>query len=238
MAESFGTAWLLIAIVGSGIMAERLSPADAGLQLLQNVLVTGFALAAIIAALRPVSGAHVNPAVTLTAAAVGQLPWREAASYLPAQIAGGIAGTLLANLMFGLPLAEISGTVRDAPITWLGDLVATVGLLSLIFTLVATRSYGFLPGAVGAYVAGAYYFTSSTGVANPAVSIGRIFTDTFFRHRPPIRRHLHPRPTNRRRVNCSRLAPSGSFSPFVVVSSLFGSSRVFVSKFRGCTRMW
>ncbi len=141
--------------------------------------VTGFALAAIIAALRPVSGAHVNPAVTLTAAAVGQLHWREAASYVPAQVAGGIAGTLLTNLMFGLPAAEISGTVRDAPITWLGDLVATVGLLSLIFTLVATRSLNFLPGAVGAYVAGAYDFTSSTGVANPAVAIGRIFTDTF-----------------------------------------------------------
>ena len=178
MAEFFGTAWLLIAIVGSGIMAERLTT-DPGLQLLQNALVTGFALAAIIAALRPVSGAHINPAVTLTAAAVGQLPWREAASYLPAQVAGGIVGTLLTNLMFGLPLAEISGTVRDTPITWLGDLVATVGLLSLIFTLVATRSYNYLPGAVGAYVAGAYYFTSSTGVANPAVAIGRIFTDTF-----------------------------------------------------------
>ena len=178
VAEFFGAAWLLIAIVGSGIMAERLTN-DPGLQLLQNALVTGFALAAIIAALRPVSGAHINPAVTLTAAAVGQLPWREAASYLPAQVAGGIAGTLLTNLMFGLPLAEISGTVRDAPITWLGDLVATVGLLSLIFTLVATRSYNYLPGAVGAYVAGAYYFTSSTGVANPAVAIGRIFTDTF-----------------------------------------------------------
>ena len=145
VAEFFGTAWLLIAIVGSGIMAERLSPADAGLQLLQNALVTGFALAAIIAALRPVSGAHVNPAVTLTAAAVGQLPWRDAASYLPSQIAGGIVGTLLANLMFGLPIAEVSSTVRDAPITWLGDLVATVGLLSLIFTLVATRSFGFCP---------------------------------------------------------------------------------------------
>ena len=178
LAEFLGTAWLLIAIVGSGIMAERLTN-DPGLQLLQNALVTGFALAAIIAALRPVSGAHINPAVTLTAAAVGQLPWREAASYLPAQVAGGIAGTLLTNLMFGLPVAEISGTVRDAPITWLGDLVATVGLLSLIFTLVATRQFNLLPGAVGAYVAGAYYFTSSTGVANPAVSIGRIFTDTF-----------------------------------------------------------
>ena len=167
-----------MAVVGSGIAAARLSPDHAGLQLLQNALVTGFVLAAIIAALRPVSGAHVNPDVTLTAA-VGQLPWRDAASYLPSQIAGGIVGTLLANLMFGLPLAEISGSVRDAPITRLGDLVATVGLLSLIFTLVATRSFGFLPGAVGAYVAGAYYFTSSTGVANPAVSIGRIFTDTF-----------------------------------------------------------
>ena len=178
LAEFFGTAWLLIAIVGSGIMAQRLTD-DPGLQLLQNALVTGFALAAIIAALRPVSGAHVNPAVTLTAAAVGQLPWREAASYLPAQVAGGIAGTVLTNVMFGLPPAEISTTVRDAPITWLGDLVATVGLLSLIFTLVATRSFNFLPGAVGAYVAGAYYFTSSTGVANPAVAFGRIFTDTF-----------------------------------------------------------
>ena len=177
-AEFFGTAWLLIAIVGSGIMAQRLTD-DPGLQLLQNALVTGFALAAIIAALRPVSGAHINPAVTLTAAAVGQLPWRETASYLPAQVAGGIAGTVLANVMFGLPPAEISTTVRDAPITWLGELVATVGLLSLIFTLVATRSFTFLPGAVGAYVAGAYYFTSSTGVANPAVAIGRVFTDTF-----------------------------------------------------------
>jgi arsenate reductase len=178
VAEFFGTAWLLIAIVGSGIMAQRLTD-DPGLQLLQNALVTGLALAAIIAALRPISGAHINPAVTLTAAAVGQLPWREAASYLPAQIAGGIAGTVLANVMFGLLPAEISGTVRDAPITWLGELVATVGLLSLIFTLVATRSFTFLPGAVGAYVAGAYYFTSSTGVANPAVAIGRVFTDTF-----------------------------------------------------------
>ena len=179
MAEFFGTAWLLIAIVGSGIMAERLSPNDAGLQLLQNALVTGFVLAAVIAALRTVSGAHVNPAVTLTAAAVGQLPWREAAAYLPAQVAGGIAGTVLTNVMFGLAPAEISGTVRDAPITWLGDLVATVGLLSLIFTLVATKSFNVLPAAVGAYVAGAYYFTSSSGVANPAVAIGRIFTDTF-----------------------------------------------------------
>ena len=179
LAEFFGTAWLLIAIVGSGIAAQRLSPEDAGLQLLQNALVTGFALAAVIAALRTVSGAHINPAVTLTAAAVGQLPWREAAAYLPAQVAGGIAGTVLTNVMFGLAPAEISGTVRDAPITWLGDLVATVGLLSLIFTLVATRSFNYLPAAVGAYVAGAYYFTSSSGVANPAVSIGRIFTDTF-----------------------------------------------------------
>ena len=178
LAEFLGTAWLLIAIVGSGIMAQRLTD-DPALQLLQNALVTGLALAAIIAALRPICGAHVNPAVTLTATAVGQLPWREAASYLPAQISGGIAGTVLANLMFGLPAAEISTTVRDAPITWLGDLVATVGLLSLIFTLIATRSYSYLPGAVGAYVAGAYYFTSSTGVANPAVAIGRIFTDTF-----------------------------------------------------------
>ena len=179
LAEFFGTAWLLIAIVGSGIAAERLSPNDAGLQLLQNALVTGFTLAAVIAALRPVSGAHINPAVTLTAAAVGQLPWREAAAYLPAQVAGGIAGTVLTNVMFGLAPAEISGTVRDAPITWLGDLVATIGLLSLIFTLVATRSFNYLPAAVGAYVAGAYYFTSSSGVANPAVAIGRIFTDTF-----------------------------------------------------------
>ena len=143
----------------------------------------------------PGTCAHINPAVTLTAAAVGQLPWREAASYLPAQVAGGIAGTLLANLMFGLPPAEISTTVRDAPITWLGDLVATVGLLSLIFTLVATRSFNFLPAAVGAYVAGAYYFTSSTGIANPAVAIGRIFTDTFAGIAPQsaaIVIHTHP----------------------------------------------
>ena len=210
LAEFLGTAWLLIAIVGSGIMAQRLTE-DPGLQLLQNALVTGFALAAIIATLRPVSGAHVNPAVTLTAAAVGQLPWRQAASYLPAQVAGGIAGTLLANLMFGLPPAEISTTVRDAPITWLGDLVATVGLLSLIFTLIATRSYSYLPGAVGAYVAGAYYFTSSTGVANPAVAIGRIFTDTFAGIAPQSAAHLHPHPTNRRHPRHPH--PSHSWQP-------------------------
>ena len=173
LAEFLGTAWLLIAIVGSGIMAQRLTE-DPALQLLQNALVTGFALAAIIAALRPVSGAHVNPAVTLTAAAVGQLPWREAAGYLPAQIAGGIAGTLLANLMFGLPPAEISTTVRDAPITWLGDLIATVGLLSLIFTLVASRSYSYLPGAVGAYVA------------------RRLLLHLLHRRRQPRRRHRPP----------------------------------------------
>ena len=199
VAEFFGTAWLLIAIVGSGIMAERLSPADAGLQLLQNALVTGFALAAIIAALRPVSGAHVNPAVTLTAAAVGQLPWRDAASYLPSQIAGGIVGTLLANLMFGLPIAEVSSTVRDAPITWLGDLVATVGLLSLIFTLVATRSYR-LPARRRRRLRGRRLLLHLVHRRGQPRRIHRPHLHRhLLRHRPPIRRHLHPRPTNRRR---------------------------------------
>ena len=179
LAEFFGAAWLLIAIVGSGIMAQRLTERVPASNSSRTPSSPASPSPPSSPHLRPVSGAHINPAVTLTAAAVGQLPWREAASYLPAQIAGGIAGTLLTNVMFGLPPAEISTTVRDAPITWLGDLVATVGLLSLIFTLVATRSFNFLPGAVGAYVAGAYYFTSSTGVANPAVAIGRIFTDTF-----------------------------------------------------------
>ena len=126
--------------------------------------------------------------------------------------------------MFGLPIAEVSSTVRDAPITWLGDLVATVGLLSLIFTLVATRSFGFLPGAVGAYVAGAYYFTSSTGVANPAVSIGRIFTDTFSGKSAAIFILVQ---TNRRRPRPP--SPTASWQPHTVWGEPFSPGRLWPS---------
>ncbi len=177
-AEFVGTAFLLAAIVGSGIMAETLST-DPGLQLLQNALATAGALTAMILALGPVSGAHLNPAVTLADRAFGGLTNRETIGYISAQSSGGIAGVILANLMFDLPAATWSTTTRSGSHLWLAEAVATIGLLLVIFGLVRSGRSAVTAFAVGGYIAGAYYFTSSTSFANPAVTIARALSDTF-----------------------------------------------------------
>jgi glycerol uptake facilitator-like aquaporin len=177
-AEFVGTAFLLAAIVGSGIMAETLST-DPGLQLLQNALATAGALTAMILALGPVSGAHLNPAVTLADRAFGGLTNRETIGYVTAQISGGIAGVIVANLMFDLPAATWSTTARSGSHLWLAEAVATIGLLLVIFGLVRSGKASVAAFAVGGYIAGAYYFTSSTSFANPAVTIARTLSDTF-----------------------------------------------------------
>ncbi len=177
-AEFIGTAFLLAAIVGSGIMAESLT-ADRGLQLLQNAFATALALTAVILVFGPVSGAHLNPAVTLADRILGGLSNREAVGYVIAQIAGGVTGTIVANLMFDLPAVEWSTTARSGSHLWLAEVVATLGLLLVIFGLVRSGKTTSVAYAVGAYIGGAFYFTSSTSFANPAVTIGRSFSDTF-----------------------------------------------------------
>ena len=177
-AEFVGTAFLLAAVVGSGIMAQQLS-VDPGLQLLQNALATAGALTAIILALGSVSGAHLNPAVTLADRFFGGLTNRETISYVAAQTAGGVFGVVLANLMFDLPAATWSTTDRMGSHLWLAEVVATVGLLIVIFGLVRSGRASVAAYAVGAYIAGAYYFTSSTSFANPAVTVARTISDTF-----------------------------------------------------------
>jgi arsenate reductase len=184
LAEYLGTALLVVAVVGSGIMAVRLSPNDVGLQLLENSVATMLALAVLILVLGPISGAHFNPVVTLAdwwlhrrdpaAMTIGDV-----GGYVVAQVAGAISGAILANVMFGLPAIRFSSTVRTTPHLWIGEIVATGGLILLIFALVRTHRTQYAPAAVGAYIGAAYWFTSSTSFANPAVSIGRAFTDTF-----------------------------------------------------------
>jgi glycerol uptake facilitator-like aquaporin len=178
-AEGLGTLLLVMAVVGSGIAASRLSPADTGLQLLENAFATAGALAAIILTLGPVSGAHLNPVVTLADVVLGRRPAGEAPLYIAAQIAGGCLGAVLANAMFGLPLVEASATVRTGGPLWLGEVVATFGLLLVIVGMVRRGSREYIPFAVAAYIAGAYWFTSSTSFANPAVTIGRALSDSF-----------------------------------------------------------
>jgi len=178
-AEFVGTALLLIAVVGSGIAAHRLSPGDTGLQLLENALATGAALAAIIVAVGPVSGAHLNPAVSLVDAAFGGLRRLELAAYIVAQFIGAIAGVVAANLMFSLPAVTISSHVRSTPGLWLAEVIASLGLLLVIFGAVRTSRAAVVPFAVGAYITGAYFFTSSTSFANPAVTVARELSNTF-----------------------------------------------------------
>jgi len=179
LAEFVGTALLLIAVVGSGIAAQRLSPNDVGLQLLENSTATGAALLAIILAIGPVSGAHLNPVVSLADRLLGGMSWSEAFTYWLAQLAGGIAGTIAANLMFSLAAVTISSKVRATPGLWLGEVVATFGLLLVIFGVVRSGRVSVAPFAVGSYIAGAYWFTSSTSFANPAVTVARMFSNTF-----------------------------------------------------------
>ena len=179
VAEATGTAFLLIGVVGSGIMAERLSPDDVGLQLFQNAAATAAVLLAIIVMFGPVSGAHFNPVVTIADWALGSFPRRHIAAYIAAQVSGAVAGTVLANLMFDLDAIDWSTKTRSASHLWLGEVIATVGLLAVIFALVRSGRLHLIAGSVAAYIGGAYYFTSSTSFANPAVTVGRMFSDTF-----------------------------------------------------------
>jgi glycerol uptake facilitator-like aquaporin len=179
LAELCGTAFLVAVVVGSGIAAERLSPGDTGLQLLENAAATAGGLIALILAFGPVSGAHFNPVVTLADAWFGGLDRRDVPVYVAAQVAGAVGGSVVANLMFELDAVTFSTNERSAGGLWLGEVVATVGLLVVIFGVVRSGRATAAPFAVGAYIGGAYFFTSSTSFANPAVTVGRAFTDTF-----------------------------------------------------------
>jgi glycerol uptake facilitator-like aquaporin len=178
-AEALGTAFLIVAVIGSGIMASRLSPSDVGLQLLQNAAATAGALIGLILMFGAVSGAHFNPVVTLTDRLLGTTTTRDTVLYVAAQVAGGCAGAVVANLMFGLPAVELSTTQRSSPALWLSEIVATVGLLLVINGCVRTGRAAAVPFAVGAWIGGAYFFTSSTSFANPAVTVARTLSDTF-----------------------------------------------------------
>ncbi|MFI7551581.1 aquaporin [Micromonospora sediminimaris] len=184
LAEFTGTALLVTAVVGSGIMATDLSPDDVGLQLLQNSIATAFALGVLILMFGPVSGAHFNPVVSAADWLLGRrsgtgLSPRELAGYVAAQVTGAVAGSVLANLMFDLSAVSFSGRDRSGGNLWLGEVVATAGLVLLIFALARSGRATVAPAAVGAYIGAAYWFTSSTSFANPAVTVGRAFTDTF-----------------------------------------------------------
>jgi glycerol uptake facilitator-like aquaporin len=176
-AEALGTAFLVAAVVGSGIMAERLTR-DTGLQLLCNTLPTGAALVVLISILGPISGAHFNPAVSLVFAARGELPRSETILYIAAQIAGGVAGTMIAHLMFGLPVIELSAKLRAGGGQWLAEAAATFGLVTAILGGIRFQKPA-IPWLVGLYITSAYWFTASTSFANPAVTIARALTNSF-----------------------------------------------------------
>jgi len=178
-AEALGTGFLLAAVVGSGIMAERLFPESVGLALLANTIATGAALAALILALAPISGAHFNPAVSLSAVIERELPAGDATIYLAAQIFGAVAGVMLANLMFELPAFSISQHDRHGFGQLLSELVATFGLVGVIRSCSRYRSTPVVAAAVAAYITAAYWFTASTSFANPAVTVARSLSDTF-----------------------------------------------------------
>ena len=189
-AEFLGTALLVTAVVGSGIAAQRLSPTDVGLQLLENSIATALALTVLILAFGPISGAHFNPVVSAADWLLGRIAARgnapatglnglDVAAYTLAQILGAIAGAELANLMYRVPIGELASTDRAGVHLLIGEVTATAGLVVLIFALARTGRGRLAALAVGAYIGAAYWFTSSTSFANPAVTIGRIFSDTF-----------------------------------------------------------
>jgi glycerol uptake facilitator-like aquaporin len=197
LAEFIGTALLLAAIVGSGIAAARLSPDNVGIQLLINAAAAGAALVAILLAVGAISGAHLNPAITLVDRAFGGLSNNETVGYIAAQFAGAVMGVMLANLMFSLPAVDWASTERFDEGLWLGEVVATFGLLLVVFGVVRSRRAQLAPFAVGAYIFAAIFFTSSTSFANPAVTVGRMFSDTFA---GSSRRQSHPLSSRRRWV--------------------------------------
>ena len=178
-AEFLGSGFLAAVVIGSGIAAQRLSPGNTGLELLENAAATAAGLFAIILMFGPVSGGHFNPVVSFVDAFFGGLSWRDAAAYLPAQVAGCTGGAVAANLMFALPAVSISAKHRATPAHFLSEVIATLGLLLVIFALARSGRSRSAPAAVGAYIGAAYFFTSSTSFANPAITIGRMFSDTF-----------------------------------------------------------
>ena len=178
-AEFVGSAFLAAVVVGSGIAAQSLSPGQTGLQLLENAAATAAGLFAIILMVGAVSGAHLNPVVSIVDAAFGGISWRDAAVYAPAQITGCIGGAIAANAMFGLTAVTISQRDRSSAGHLLAEVIATVGLLLVIFALARSHRTHVTPAAVGAYIGAAYFFTSSTSFANPAISVGRMFSNTF-----------------------------------------------------------
>lgn len=184
VAEALGTGFLIVAVIGSGIMATRLSPDDVGLQLLENAAATAAALIGLILMFGAISGAHFNPVVTLVDWAFGAIRSRDTTLYIGAQIAGGCLGTVVANLMFELPAAEWSTRDRSSGALWLSEVVATVGLLLVIHGCVRTGRKDVVAFAVGLWIGGAYWFTSSTSFANPAVTLARTLSDSFAGIRP------------------------------------------------------
>jgi arsenate reductase len=184
VAEATGTGLLVAIVVGSGIFAQRLSPRDEGLQLLQNSTATALGLMALILAFGSVSGAHFNPVVTLADRVLGGLDNTRAAVYVAAQMVGGCAGAIIANVMFDLPAVDWSSTSRNGGHLFLGEVVATFGLLTVIFGVVRSGRSSAAPFAVAGYIGAAYWFTSSTSFANPAVTLARMLSDTFAGIRP------------------------------------------------------
>jgi len=211
LAEAIGTALLLAAVVGSGIMGEQLAEGNAAITLLANSLATGLALTALIVALGPHSGAHFNPLVSIALALRAQFPRRRLMPYLVAQFAGALIGVVIAHLMFDLRAFQVSITVRDSPGQWLGELVATFGLVLVVLGCDRARPWS-APLAVGAYIAAAYWFTSSTSFANPAVTLARGFTDTF-----------------------AGIAPAGIL-PFILAQALGAALAVAVDRYLGPRR--
>lgn len=177
-AEALGTAFLLATVVGSGIMAQKLAGGNVALALLGNTLPTGAILVVLILIFGPLSGAHLNPVVTLSFALRGEIPWRMFAAYVAAQTAGAVIGVWAAHLMFDLQVWQVSSTVRSGPGQWLSEAVAAFGLLLTIFGCLA-NARAAVPYAVGLYITAAYWFTASTSFANPAVTLARSLSDTF-----------------------------------------------------------
>ena len=178
-AEFLGSAFLAALVIGSGIAAQQLSPGAVGLELLENAAATAAGLFAIILMFGPVSGGHFNPVVSFADAAFGGLRWRDAAAYLPAQVAGCIGGAVIANLMFAGAAVSISAKHRATSAHFLSEVIATLGLIVVIFALARSGRSRSAPAAVGAYIGAAYFFTSSASFANPAITIGRMFSATF-----------------------------------------------------------
>jgi glycerol uptake facilitator-like aquaporin len=179
LAELVGSAFLAAVVIGSGIAAQTLSPNDVGLELFENAAATAAGLFTIILMFGPVSGGHFNPVVSLTDASFGGIRWRHALAYIPVQVAGCVLGAIVANGMFSLAAISISTHHRASPAHLFSEAIATAGLLLVIFSLARTKRAHVAPAAVGAYIGAAYFFTSSASFANPAISVGRMFSNTF-----------------------------------------------------------